>query len=529
LTNRAAVFKIGSESDAVTRLEASPLQSWLKRPALQVGLAALLGATLGLLAVPSMPAPEDPHAVPPTVLLLGKGLPPDERAEEQALERLRQHVAGWLQLDLDGTLRQLSYADLGAAIDTVRLGQLLRDSRDATSPLRRTRHRAGLVGAIALPVPVALDTATTAALLRRLKDELDQVPRDARIDVASRQIVPERLGRHLDVDATLGAIQLALQQGNSRVSAVFRRQDPKRRAQELTSVRYDNVVAYFETPYDRSDKSQARTFNLRHAAAKLDGTVLLPGESFDFNATVGPRDEAHGFQVAQVIAEGEIVDGIGGGTCQISGTLHGAAFFAGLEIVERNPHTRPSSYMKLGLDAAVAYPTLNFRFRNTLPFPIVLHETVADGSVRAEILGAEVGPAVTYIRRIESATHYDQVERPDSRLASGKRSLLQRGVPGFKLKRYRVVRNDEHGVRDVWHDSYPPTTQVVLVGTGNDQKREPPKGDPHPEYLADELLVLTKQRATADEPTRFSERREAGRFGVDGWTQALGMPQFEVQ
>lgn len=513
----------------MTRPDAARLQSWLKRPALQVGLAALLGATVGFLAVPSMPAPEDPHAAPPRVLLLGEELPADERADEQALTQLRQHVGGWLEVDLDGTTRQLSYAELGVVIDTVRLGQLLRDSRDATSPLRRTRRRAGLTGPITLPVPAALGNAAAVAVLRHLKDELDQRPRDARVEVASRQIIPEQLGRSLDVDASLAAMQLALQDGTPKVSAVFRRQEPRRRAKELSQVRFDNVVAYFETPYDRSERSQARTFNLRHAAQKLDGTVLLPGEIFDFNATVGPRDEAHGFQVAQVIAEGELVDGIGGGTCQISGTLHGAAFFAGLEIVERYPHTRPSAYMKLGLDAAVAYPAMNFRFKNDLPFPIVLHETVADGVVRAEILGAEVGPAVTYIRRIESATNYEQVERPDSRLASGKRSLAQRGVPGFKLKRYRVVRNDEHAIRDVWHDTYPATTQVVVVGTGNDQKGDTPKGDSHPEYLADELLVLTKQRATAQEPTRYSERREAGRFGVEGWTQALGMPQFDSQ
>lgn len=512
----------------MTRPDAAQLLSWRKQPALQVGLAALLGATIGFLVVPSLPAPEDPHAKPPRVMLLGLDLPPDERAEEQALTMLRQHVSGSLELELDGTpARQLSYADLGVVIDTVRLGQLLRDSRDATSPLRRMRHRKGLTKPITLPVPLALGTGATVTLLRHLKDELDQAPRDARVEVTSRQIVPEQLGRSLDVDATLGALQRALQQGTAKVSAVFRRQDPKRRAAELSQIRFDSVLAYFETPYDRSEKSQARTFNLRHAAQKLDGTVLLPGEVFDFNANVGPRDEAHGFQVAQVIAEGELVDGIGGGTCQISGTLHAAAFFAGLEIVERYPHTRPSAYMKLGLDAAVAYPSMNFRFKNTFPFAIVLHETVEGGSVRAEILGAEVGPAVTYIRRIEGATNYEQIERPDARLASGKRSLLQRGVPGFKVKRYRVVRDDEHGLRDVWHDTYPPTTQVVLVGTGNDLKSESPKGDSHPEYLADELLVLTKQRATSEEPTRFSERREAGRFGVEGWTEALGMPQFD--
>ena len=94
----------------------------------------------------------------------------------------------------------------------------------------------------------------------------------------------------------------------------------------------------------------------------------MPGEIFDFNEVVGPRDEANGYKVAPVIAEGELVDGIGGGTCQISGTLHGAAFFAGLEIVERYPHTRPSSYIKMGLDATVVYPTINFRMKNRFRF-----------------------------------------------------------------------------------------------------------------------------------------------------------------
>ena len=115
--------------------------------------------------------------------------------------------------------------------------------------------------------------------------------------------------------------------------------------------------------------------------------MILPGETFDFNDVVGPRDEANGYKVAPVIAQGELVDGIGGGTCQIAGTLHGAAFFAGLDIVERHPHTRPSFYIKMGLDATVVYPTITLRLRNSFDHPVVLHETVRDGLVRAEVLG----------------------------------------------------------------------------------------------------------------------------------------------
>ena len=185
-----------------------------------------------------------------------------------------------------------------------------------------------------------------------------------------------------------------------------------------------------------ADKYAARTYNLRLAASKLDGNVLLPGEIFDFNEVVGPRDEANGYKVAPVIAEGELVDGIGGGTCQISGTLHGAAFFAGLDIVERYPHTRPSAYIKMGLDATVVYPTINFRVKNDFDFPVVLHETVKNGVVRAEILGPAAhahGDVDPPHRRARSRTKRWSA-RTDRACRRACACSSQRGVAGFKLR-----------------------------------------------------------------------------------------------
>jgi hypothetical protein len=313
----------------------------------------------------------------------------------------------------------------------------------------------------------------------------------------------------------------------------FLERRPRRVAAELGNVQLDSVLGYFETNYDRSERVQARSYNLRLAASKLDGTVLLPGEVFDFNDVVGPRDEANGYKVAKVIAEGELVDGIGGGTCQISGTLHGAAFFAGLSIVERYPHTRPSSYIKMGLDATVVYPTIDFRLKNPFSFPVVLHETVKNGTVRAEVLGPKRTHTVTLIRRIDAAIPYEEVERPDKTLPNGVRRLGQRGVAGFKLRRYRIVREGAHAVRERWDDTYPPTSQIVRVGTG-DMPKDSVKAedDHHPEYLADELLVVTQGADDADEgePGKGSvmrESREAGRFGEKGWTETAGMPFWE--
>ncbi|HSC87724.1 MAG TPA: VanW family protein, partial [Polyangiaceae bacterium] len=201
--------------------------------------------------------------------------------------------------------------------------------------------------------------------------------------------------------------------------------------------------------------------------------------------------------------------------------------FAGLDIVERYPHTRPSSYIKMGMDATVVYPTINFRVRNPFDFPVVLHETVAGGTVHAEVLGPELDQVVTLIRKVDEALPYEQLERPEPRLSKGERALAQRGLPGFRLHRYRIVRRGSHTVREKWRDVYPPTAQVIAVGTGPAKIEKKRTSDGTPEFLADELLVLTQRRPQGGGPGEFAENRVQGKFGEPGWTRAAGMAFWE--
>jgi vancomycin resistance protein YoaR len=501
------------------------------RSAAMIAIGSLAGLVIGFLLVPRAPGPSDPKAPPPEVRLLGEPLALDDEAGRRALERVRRYAAGPIAFKLpDGNKREFYLGRLGAEIDRVRLADLVRDTRDATSPLRRVWQRAGANRTLELPVPISIKPEAALEVLYVLKDELDRLPVDARLDLEKRQLIPEVNGRLLDADATLAALQAAVELGERSVAVVFEERKPRRLAAQLGNVQFDDVMGWFETRYNRSQRYQARTYNLRLAASKLDGYVLLPGEEFDFNEVVGPRDEANGYKVAPVIAEGELVDGIGGGTCQISGTLHGAAFFAGLEIVERYPHTRPSSYIKMGLDATVVYPTITFRVKNPYPYPIVMHQTVKNGVVRAEILGAKRSRTVTLVRRIDSVVPYEEVERPDKDVPQGVRVLGQRGVPGFRLHRYRIVRDGTHAVRERWNDVYPPTQQIIRVGTAPiTPDSVKPEDDPHPEYVADELLVLTQGldidgAAQGEKGGGLLEQREPGKYGEYGWTEKLGMP-----
>lgn len=490
----------------------------------------IAGSALGLLVVPRAPSPSATPEPPPEVSFLGQKLELNDEAYQTASRRAEDLSARMFSVVLPRLgPTTLSLGRWGLQTDLERLKLLVRDADDASSPTRKlwkaeqSANEKKEQPARSLPAPFSLDPKIALPELIRLKDRFDRRPENARLDIAAKKIHPETMGEWLDVDATLIALEKAVRDGKFRVDAVVRTQAPDRTAKALEGLRFDHVLGHFETRYSRSRKAADRTFNLALAAKKLDGTVLLPGEEFDFNGIVGARDEANGYKVATVIADGELVDGIGGGTCQISGTLHGAAFFAGLDILERYPHTRPSSYIKMGMDATVVYPTINFRFRNPFDFPIAIHETVQDGVVRAEILGPEHDQVVTLIRRVDAAIPYEQLERKDSRLPRGTRVLAQRGIPGFRLHRYRTIRDGSHTLREKWRDVYPPTAQVIRVGTG--EASLPKKGSVGtPEYKADELLILTLRRSEPGQPGKFAENREAGKFGKDEWTREAGMP-----
>ncbi|APR82496.1 Vancomycin B-type resistance protein VanW [Minicystis rosea] len=500
---------------------------------LVIFIASGLGITYLVLPPPD---DEDKPRPPPALRVAGMVVPAGGDRVAGAMDKVRRYAAGELTLKLpNGASRKVKLRAFGAEIDRVRLASYVKEAERPTSAVRRAHDAAKKPDEpIDVPLPVALDQEAAVARLLDLKAEIDTPARDAYIDLEKRELRKEEVGYRLDVYGTLARIDAAFRKGDDAVEAAVETIAPRLTAAELGNVKFDHVLGYFETRYSQGGKAKERTYNLRLAASKLDGTVVMPGQTFDFNGTVGPRDEAHGYKVAPVIAQGELVDGLGGGTCQISGTLHGAAFFSGLTMVERYPHSRPSYYIKLGLDATVVYPTINFRFKNPFDFPIVLHETVANGVVRAEILGPERKLTVTYFRRIDEVVPFEEVERKTPKLPEGARVLAQRGIPGFRTSSSRVVRDGAYAERTKWSDAYPPTTQIVHVGTGPKDEGAKYQDDNHPEYVVDEYLVVTQgpdirsPTASGPEPGGGTvESREPGKTGEYGWTERQGLSRFK--
>jgi vancomycin resistance protein YoaR len=174
-----------------------------------------------------------------------------------------------------------------------------------------------------------------------------------------------------------------------------------------------------------------------------------------------------------------MVEGTGGGTCQVASTLHAVAVYGGLDIVQRLPHSRPSGYIPAGLDATVVYPTVDLKLRNPFSFPVVVHASVVGNRVSMDLLGADKPVNVTFGRDVLSTTPFTRkvVEEP----AFDKPKRKQKGIDGMEILRTRVL-SYRAGVRRVEssHDTYPPTPEIWQVPTDYDENDLPPLGEDFP-------------------------------------------------
>lgn len=244
---------------------------------------------------------------------------------------------------------------------------------------------------------------------------------------------------------------------------------PEITAVQLEEEYTDTVIATYSTDYSTS--SANRKTNIQLASSKINGLILNPGQVFSFNDIVGPRTEATGYKMAHVYSGSKVVDGIGGGICQVSSTLYNSVVLADLEIVYRTNHSMPVSYVPLGRDATVSYGTIDFKFKNNKETPIKL-EAIADGNnLTINVYGRK-----KYIKDISIETAilgsvpFSTTTIEDDTMFEDETLVEEKGVNGTKVEAYKVIK--ENGVEVsrtlLAKSNYSPTTKVVRVGT---QKR----------------------------------------------------------
>jgi vancomycin resistance protein YoaR len=396
----------------------------------------------------------------------------DELLDREVHARLGDRDVG------SATLREL-----GATVDVDRVVADAERVAHVGSLTERVREaRAARAGEIDLRFLVDLPWDPETAFAQRVleqKDATDSRPRSARrlARGASHTVVPHEPGAVMDVLPLLEGMLLA-------ATADYEPEDPREARTEpftvvpsatteaVTRADTREVLGSFDT---RFGGAPGRNKNIERAASLLDGAVIMPGEVLSFNDVVGPRTVTNGFFAAPEIYKGEMREGIGGGACQVASTVYAAAFYGGLAIEERRNHSRPSAYIRQGLDATVSYPVLDLKIKNPFEYPVVLSAKSDGGVMRVELLGARREVAVTLATQTKAILKFNRkIER--ARLPEGEFRVKQRGKRGLSLLRRKTTQDLASGSVKVEEsvDVYPPTQEIVMAAPGVKEADLPP-------------------------------------------------------
>ena len=217
----------------------------------------------------------------------------------------------------------------------------------------------------------------------KIHTEIYKEVKDAYFTTNPRMVYPEQTG--VDFKQSVDEVkQIIAKERKDEYELPLKYTKAKITVQNLGMEAFPNRLSSFSTNYVNNP---ARTTNLRLASKKINGTVIMPGQTFSYNKIVGERTISAGYKEAPIYVNGRVEDGLGGGICQVTTTLYNAVLYANLEVTERSNHMFLTSYVGGGRDATVAYGSRDFKFKNNRNYPIKISASVKNGKCTIEIYG----------------------------------------------------------------------------------------------------------------------------------------------
>lgn len=410
--------------------------------------------------------------------------------KEQGIERLNE-----IEKSLRGTRIVLCFGDrkwpllldetglnldeesiISAAINVGRKGSLSHRWQE-----RKELKETGM----SLQPVMELDRAKLAARVKDLTRDLTVEPQDASFKINSNDtvsIIPGKEGTGVDIEKLEKDIFSYILNNAKRPEIVLYMVPtaPSRTTEYIESTGINMVLGSYTTSFDPSKTS--RVYNINVAARALDGLLIEPGGIISFNKVVGPRSSEAGYKTAPVIINDELVDGLGGGVCQVSTTIYNAVLLANVEVVERSNHSLPISYVPVGRDATVVYDSIDFKFRNNTANYLYIKTYIYNGSITVKICG---NSAYKRDVKINSWIGQEEIEpkiiyENDPSRPKGEQFVKQEGSKGFKAYAERVVKLN--GVVEKTEmlpaSDYNPLNKIILLGTKEPVPEQPPLTTP---------------------------------------------------
>lgn len=392
------------------------------------------------------------------------GLTPDE-ARRQLRVWWEGEKLNKLKLSLPGRskrLPEMKPGDLGLTLDddaSVQGLPLTSFLGDAKATITQESYPVDVRPIVLRPNGVAPE-----ALRRAVKAALGP-DRPARVRYEKGKIVrePEVAGEAVDESGLSSRVAKAIL-GDHKIELPMT-SGPKRVTDDALKEIVE-TVAEFSTRFSASNRPRAS--NIKVAASKIDGWVLMPGERFSFNDVVGRRTLKTGFKLAGVYINGQHDTGIGGGICQVSTTLYNSALLSNLPIKSRSNHSLPVPYVPLGRDATVDYGNLDLAFVNPYPTPIALAAHYQPGKLTFRILGKkQPGLSIKITQSNLKSSPVATKRVLDPKLAAGRTRVVSRGGAMRSVQTFRWIFQDGKLVKKerLGTSRYGAEPRVIAVGT----------------------------------------------------------------
>lgn len=266
-------------------------------------------------------------------------------------------------------------------------------------------------------------------------------------------VLPGEPGTTIDPETLATAVAEAAE-GERRTSVELVELAPEESPEDLQALGIREVVASFSTPLTSEPR---RTSNIATGAAAINGTLVRPGEEFSLGEALGPVDAARGYVDAGVILKGEHVEALGGGLSQLSTTTFNAAFFAGFDILEHQPHSEWFARYPEGREATIFLPDVDMRWKNNTPYGALVQAWVSGGRTNVAIWS-------TPYWQVETTTSgRSAVVQPTTVYSQTDTCVPQDpGNPGFRVTVTRTVSRDgEVEAEDSWTTTYRPQNRIV--------------------------------------------------------------------
>lgn len=318
-----------------------------------------------------------------------------------------------------------------------------------------------------------------------------------------------RTGLELQVEDTITLISNALLNDTSGenldVTAVVKVTQAKYTKEQVSKCK--DLLGSYSTSYATSTASRAT--NVRVAANYINGSIIYPGKTFSVVKTIKDRTEENGYKSAAEYSSGKVVEGIGGGVCQVSTTLYNAVINAELEIVERSPHSMVVAYVDVSRDAAISGDYKDFKFKNNTEVPVYIAASADGSTLSFRIYGEETRPSNRKIKFESEILETIQPGEPkieeDPTKPASYRAVTQSAHVGYRAKLWKIVYVDDVETERVQVNSsvYSAEPQYITVGKQTQTTPVPsPSASAEPKESKQPKATKKPQATKAPQPTK---------------------------